>query len=720
MSAQGRPPCPNANDTKGRGMSRRNWAAAPMAIVVGAAGVGTADAQEATLPAIEISGQRASAPFRTRDSTSATRSEADVMEIPFAVSSVDAKLVRTVAATRGEDLYDWVAGVARQNNFGGLWDNYAVRGFAGDGNTSGTDYLVNGFSWNRGISVPRDTANLERMEVLKGPASALYGRGDPGGLISYTTKQPQFARANTVGVSAGSYGALRETLDSTGPVTKSLAYRFVAMNENNGSFRDTVSSKRYLFAPSFTWDIGADTTLHYEFESARQRAPLDRGVVAVGGQLGAIPASRFLGEPRDGDYDVRNTGHQFTLEHRVDANWSVNAGFAQRTTDLSGRSSEAFALQPDGRTLWRRYRQVAFHSNDLQGRIETAGKFRTGGIGHTLVLGVDAYRFNYDQFVARSTPTAAAPYAIDIFDPVYGQPAPTPRTATNLLERDDGQGLYAQDTLAFGPHWKILAGLRWDRFHQSVENRLKGTTSSQVQTALSPRIGIVYEMSPALSLYANTAYSFRPNNGADVDGRAFDPEKGHGYEAGAKWAGARWLATVAAFYVNKRNVLTADPANAGFSRAAGEVRSRGVEFEWNGDLGHGVRGLVNLAYVDAEVTHDAVLTPGARLVDIPRLSGSALLLYETAVPFADKAGAGAGLIYVGRRAGNTANTQDGFELPAYATVQLNGYVQVNKHLRASVVLNNLFNRTTYVSSYNSLWVTPGAPRSLFASLAYTF
>lgn len=720
MSAQGRPPCPNANDTKGRGMSRRNWAAAPMAIVVGTAGMGTADAQEATLPTIEISGQRASAPFRTRDSTSATRGDADVMEIPFAVSSVDAKLVRTVAATRGEDLYDWVAGVARQNNFGGLWDNYAVRGFAGDGNTSGTDYLVNGFSWNRGMSVPRDTVNLERMEVLKGPASALYGRGDPGGLISYTTKQPQFARANTIGVSAGSYGALRQTLDSTGPVTKSLAYRFVAMNENNGSFRDTVSSKRYLFSPSFTWDIGADTTLHYEFESARQRAPLDRGVLAVNGQLGAIPASRFLGEPRDGDYDVRNTGHQFTLEHRVDANWSVNAGFAQRTTDLSGRSSEAFALQPDGRTLWRRYRQVAFHSNDLQGRIETAGKFSTGGIGHTLVLGVDAYRFNYDQFVARSTPTAAAPYAIDIFDPVYGQPAPTPRTATNLLERDDGQGLYAQDTLAFGPHWKILAGLRWDRFHQSVENRLKGTTSSQVQTALSPRIGIVYEMSPALSLYANTAYSFRPNNGADVDGRAFDPEKGHGYEAGAKWAGARWLATVAAFYVNKRNVLTADPANAGFSRAAGEVRSRGVEFEWNGDLGHGVRGLVNLAYVDAEVTHDAVLTPGARLVDIPRLSGSALLLYETAVPFADKAGAGAGLIYVGRRAGNTANTQDGFELPAYATAQLNGYVQVNKHLRASVVLNNLFNRTTYVSSYNSLWVTPGAPRSLFASLAYTF
>ncbi|MCA8304682.1 TonB-dependent receptor [Burkholderia seminalis] len=701
-------------------MSRKKWAAAPMAIVVGAAGVGTADAQEATLPTIEIAGQRASAPFRTRDSTSATRGDADVMEIPFAVSSVDAQLVRTVAATRGEDLYDWVAGVARQNSFGGLWDNYAVRGFAGDGNTSGTDYLVNGFSWNRGIGVPRDTVNLERMEVLKGPASALSGRGDPGGLISYTTKQPQFTRANTVGVSAGSYGALRETLDSTGPVTKSLAYRFVAMNENNGSFRDTVSSKRYLFAPSFTWDIGADTTLHYEFESVRQRAPLDRGVVAVGGQLGAIPASRFLGEPRDGDFDVRNTGHQFTLEHRVDANWSVNAGFAQRTTDLSGRSSEAFALQPDGRTLWRRYRQVAFHSNDLQGRVETAGKFRTGGIGHTLVLGIDAYRFNYDQFVARSTPTAAAPYAIDIFDPVYGQPAPVPRTATNLLERDDGQGVYAQDTLAFGPHWKILAGLRWDRFHQSVENRLKGTTSHQLQTALSPRLGIVYEMSPALSLYANTAYSFRPNNGADVNGRAFDPEKGHGYEVGAKWAGARWLATVAAFHVNKRNVLTADPANAGFSRAAGEVRSRGVEFEWNGDLGHGVRGLVNVAYVDAAVTRDAVLTPGARLVDIPRLSGSALLLYETAVPFADKAGAGVGVIYVGRRAGNTANTQDGFDLPAYATVQLNGYVQIDKHLRASVVLNNLFNRTTYVSSYNSLWVTPGAPRSLFASLAYAF
>lgn len=149
-------------------MSRRNWAAAPMAIVVGTTGMGAADAQETSLPTIEISAQRATAPFRTRESTSATRSEADVMEIPFAVSSVDTKLIQTVAATRGDDLYDWVAGVSRQNNFGGLWDNYAVRGFAGDGNTSGTDYLVNGFSWNRGMSVPRDTVNLERMEVLRG------------------------------------------------------------------------------------------------------------------------------------------------------------------------------------------------------------------------------------------------------------------------------------------------------------------------------------------------------------------------------------------------------------------------------------------------------------------------------------------------------------------------------------------------------------------------
>ena len=701
-------------------MSKKNWAAVPVAIVVGTVGLGAAHAQEVQLPTIEVSGQRARAPFRAPASTTATRTETDVMEIPFAVSSVDAKMIQTVAATRGEDLYDWVAGVSRQNNFGGLWDNYAVRGFAGDGGTSGTDYLVNGFSWNRGMSVPRDTANLESMEVLKGPASALYGRGDPGGLISYTTKQPQFTRSNTIGMSAGSYGALRETLDSTGPLTRSLAYRFIAMNEDNGSFRDTVSSKRYLFAPSFTWDIGADTTLHYEFEAVRQRAPLDRGVLAVNGQLGAIPASRFVGEPHDGDYDVRNAGHQFTLEHRFDADWSINAGLAQRNTDLSGRSSEAYALQPDGRTLWRRYRQVAFHSNDLQGRVELAGTGHTGGIGHTLVMGVDAYRFNYDQFVARSTPTAAAPYAIDVFDPLYGQPAPAVRTATNLLERDDGQGVYAQDTLAFGPHWKVLAGLRWDRFHQSVENRLKSTTTSQLQTALSPRLGVVYEASPTLSVYANTAYSFRPNSGADATGQAFDPEKAHGYEAGVKWAGNRWLATAAAFYVNKRNVLTADPANAGFSRAAGEVRSRGLEFELNGDLGHGLRGVLNLAYVDAQVTRDTVLTPGARLVDIPRLSGSALLMYETALASVDKAGAGAGVIYVGRRAGNTANTQDGFDLPAYATVQLNGYVQVNKHLRASVVLNNLFNRSYYVSSYNSLWVTPGTPRSVVASLAYSF
>ncbi|MFC0128095.1 TonB-dependent siderophore receptor [Ralstonia solanacearum] len=696
------------------------WAAGLAVALMGLPYVGEVSAQEVDLPATTATGQRQAAGYRARESSVATRTDADLMEIPFAVSSVNTELMRTVAAGRGDDLYDWVAGVARQNSFGGLWDNYAVRGFAGDGNWAGTDYLLNGFSWNRGNSVPRDTASLERMEVLKGPASALYGRGDPGGIISYTTKQPQFKSANTVSVSAGSYGTTRGTLDSTGALSPTLAYRLNLMNEDNGSFRDTVSSKRYLVAPGFTWKAGPDTVVHYEMEAARQSAPLDRGVVAVNNQLGAIPAARFLGEPRDGDYEVRNLGHQFTVDHHIDADWSVNAGVAQRETDLYGRSSEALALQADGRTLWRRYRHVDFHTNDLQGRLELAGKLQTGAVGHTLVMGADAYRFTYDQLVERSTPTAAAPYAIDIFNPVYGQATPALRTVTNALERDEGQGAYVQDTLALGERWKVIAGLRWDNYRQSIDDRQSGTTTSQQQTAFSPRLGVVYQWSPAFSVYANTAYSFRPNSGTDANGNAFDPEKGRGYEVGAKWAGSGWLATVAAFNVTKRNVLSADPANDGFSRAAGEVRSRGVELEWNGELGGGFRGIANLAYVDAEVTRDTVLTPGARLVNIPRVNGSAMLMYEFAPGFAQKAGVGAGVVYVGRRAGNTANTQDGFQLPAYTTVQLNGYVQLDKHLRASVVLNNLFNRTYYVSAYNSVWVTPGAPRSILGTLSYSF
>lgn len=272
--------------------------------------------------------------------------------------------------------------------------------------------------------MPRDTASLERMEVLKGPASALYGRGDPGGIISYTTKQPQFKSANTVSVSAGSYGATRETLDSTGALSPTLAYRLNLMNEDNGSFRDTVSSKRYLVAPGFTWKASPDTVVHYEMEAVRQRAPLDRGVVAVNNQLGVIPASRFLGEPRDGDYEVRNLGHQFTVDHHINADWSVNAGVAQRETDMYGYGTEATALQADARTLWRRYRYSNFHTSDLQGRLEITGRLQTGALSHTLVMGADAYQFRYDQLFQRSRPTAAAPYAIDIFNPVYGQPAP--------------------------------------------------------------------------------------------------------------------------------------------------------------------------------------------------------------------------------------------------------------------------------------------------------
>jgi iron complex outermembrane receptor protein len=198
-----------------------------------------------------------------------------------------------LGAVRLDDSLDYVGGVSRQNNFGGLWDNIAIRGLAGDINT-GMTLLQNGFSGNRGFNAPRDTANVERIEFLKGSAASLYGRSEPGGTLNLVTKKPLWRPGHSVEAYSGSFDFYRLSADMTGPITPDFAYRLNVAVENRGSFRDHVTTRRRLVAPAFSLRISRDTRLDYSGEWLRHETPLDRGVVAINNQLDAIPRSRFL------------------------------------------------------------------------------------------------------------------------------------------------------------------------------------------------------------------------------------------------------------------------------------------------------------------------------------------------------------------------------------------------------------------------------------------
>ena len=679
-----------------------------------------------TLSAVDVVGRSASGTYYA-DEAEGAKTSLPLRELPQSVRVMSRQTLDDLGATRLDDVLDYVGGVSRQNNFGGLWDNIAIRGLPGNENT-GMATLLNGFSSNRGFNAPRDLAGVERVEFLKGPAAALYGSSEPGGTLNIVSKKPLWKAAHSVEAYAGSYGLGRAALDTTGPINDRLAYRLNVAVEDKGSFRDHVRAQRQVVAPAFTWKLSPDTVLEYTSEFLRHATPLDRGVVAVNNRLGAVPASRFLGEPADGNVTVTNQTHQLLLSHEWNADWRSRVGLSYRETGLKGFSTEPTALQADGRTLTRQRRYRDFHSDDVALQAELQGNLRAGGLEHELLAGVETYRFTMDTVMQRVNPSAAAPYAIDIFNPVYGQAQPTPGRNTDTLEKQRNTALYVQDTLKLGEQWRVMAGLRADHYDQSLQNRIADRTTSQSPSAVSPRLGVSWLPTPGWTVYANAGSSFRPNTGSDAAGRSFDPEKARALELGAKWESAdqRLGATAALFDITKRNVLTSDPLNAGFSVAAGEVRSRGLELDLAGRLGTHWRLNASLVMNDVEVTRDNTLQAGGRLLNVPRVNGSVLAVYEDQLANGQRWGLGGGVTYMGKRLGQARTQAEAnagtaaFDLPAYTTAKLLAYWRLSPTVQFTLDVDNLFNKVHYTSSYSRVWVTPGAMRTVTAGLQAKF
>ncbi|KAB8064267.1 TonB-dependent siderophore receptor [Janthinobacterium violaceinigrum] len=656
--------------------------------------------------------------YRSLSATGATKTDALLMDLPQSVRVLTGDLLRDAGVTTLAGALDLASGIAKQSPLGGLWDSYAMRGFTGDPNF-GSDYMVNGFSSSRGYNGMRDGGNTQTVEVLKGPASALYGRGEPGGTVNITTKKPKFAPEYSADFSLGSFQARRTAVDMTGPVSGTVAYRLNAAHEEGHSFRDTLKVERSLFSPSFLWLLGEHTSVSYEIEAVQQRAPFDRGVVAVNGKLGALPVSRFLGEPGDGPMTVKSLGQQLFIHHALSDDWTLQAGASYRDSELKGFSTEANKLLADGRTLNRQRRHRDFSATDVSARVELLGKFRTGALAHEVLAGVDAYHFDDHRVQLRRNPSAANAYAIDIFNPAYGGKADPLALSIDTQEGQRARGLYVQDQLDLGAQWKALAGVRHDTYTQDVRNNRLNVSNRQSLSATSPRAGLVYQPSKAWSLYASAAKGFRPNSGISIANQAFPAERSRSYELGAKLETGKLTGTVAVYDIRKSNVLTTNPANTDFAIAAGEVGSRGLELDVSGEVARGLRVSGAYAYTNATVTRgDATIVTGSRFANVPRHSANVLATQQFALG-TGTASVGGGVHHVGERLGDVA-VSSSFTLPAYTTARLLASYAPNAQLRLALNVENLFNRSYYASSYSPLWVAPGAERTLTLNAHYRF
>jgi iron complex outermembrane receptor protein len=681
--------------------------------------------QDAQLDAVTITGAR-----------QAYRGNFSRLETPQAEQSIDAETLRASGAVDLTQALDLSASVARQNNFGGLWNAFALRGFVGDENLP-SNYLVNGFNAGRGFGGPRDLSGIESIDVLKGPRAALYGRGEPGGTINLVTKRPTFRTAGELRVSAGSFDTYRADADWTAPLSDAVAVRLVGFAEDAGSFRDTVETRKYGASPSIAWRFNPQTRLVYELELSHQEIPFDRGVVAVDGQLGRIPQSRFLGEPGDGPIKADVQGHQLEFQHDFSRNWSALAGFTTRKTSLEGFSTEAELaanrqqLLVDGRTLTRQRRFRDYDASYQVIRAEINGRFELAGLQHRLIFGVDADRFENDQVFLRaraptlaSNPTRAQQQAIDIFNPVYGSyPLPTPTPLTNRVETQKSVGMFAQDQINLGERVQLRLGARFDDYEQTLRDRAANRTSTQNETRASPQIGLVYKAGEALAFYATYGENFRPLSGADARGNGFEPNQSTSFEVGTKFALGGIDGTVAVFQAKQSNILVVDDPSAFTLAAIGKAKSQGVEIDLQGEVIAGLSVWLSYAYVDAKTSNafnDAnfgVAVPaGSRLLNIPEHSVSLQLVQS--IPVAGRGlQFGGGMVYVGERSGEFTTN---FKLPAYTVVRAFAAYEVTKATTLRVDIDNLFDETYYTNSFSALWVQPGSPRSARVSASYRF
>lgn len=643
------------------------------------------------------------------------------LETPQSELEISADLLTNAGAIDLSQALDLSSSVARQNNFGGLWNSFAVRGFVGDENLP-SNYLVNGFNAGRGFGGSRDLSGIESVEVLKGPRAALFGRGEPGGTVNLVTKRPTFDTAGELRLSAGSFDTYRVDLDYTRPVSDSVAVRFVGYYEDAESFRDTIETTRQGMNPSFAWQLSDQSQLVYELEYSHQEVPFDRGVIAINGELGLIPESRFLGEPGDGPMEADVLGHQLEFQHDFNQHWSALVGFNYRDTSLEGAATETgFGDVVDGEI--NRFRRTRDYDATYQVfRAELTGDFELGGLQHRIIVGLDSDEFENDQVFLR----VRGEQFINVFNPVYGAyPLPTPGPNTDRVETQESVGIFIQDQISLTDKLDIRIGARFDDYEQELNNRRSNTIATQTESRVSPQFGMVYEASDDLSIYVAYGENFRPLSGSDAEGNGFEPNQSTSMEAGVKFTlnDGDMYGTIALFSVEQDNILVVDDPEAFTSAAIGEAKSQGIEFDLNGELIDGLNLWASYTYVDAQTENsffDAnfgfTVEAGSSLLNIPEHQLN-LQLVKTTELSGRQLEYGGGLLYVGVRNGFFGTD---FELPSYTIARAFANYDLNHSISIRAEIDNLFDETYYLNSFADVWIQPGPPRSFRLSATYSF
>ena len=662
--------------------------------------------------------------YRAMPSATTLRSGASPLDTAQSVNVVPEQVLKDQLPRNLDDALANVSGVTQANTLAGTQDAVMRRGF---GDNRDGSIMRNGMPLVQGRSL---NAAVESVEVLKGPASLLYGIMDPGGIVNTISKRPELYQHGSVTLLGSAYANDRTgadgTIDVTGPIGDGgLAYRFIGYGVSEDYWRNFGRHREMLVAPSLAW-YGDMTTVQLNYEHREFITPFDRGTAFVNGAPLAIPATRRLDEPFNNMWGQSDLV-QASVEQKLNDDWKLTAAYSYNTETFSANQLRITAINAttgletrsnDG--TWGSLSRVSYGTSYVQ------GSFWLGGLRNEVLFGGDAqYRTIYRQDLIRQT--VSTPF--NIYNPVYGLIQPGTTISATDSEQTDKLGQYSlflQDTLHLTDRLALIGGVRYMDYEQIAGRGrpFKANTNVAADKVL-PLGGAILKLNDQLSLYASYTQSLKPNStiapltGGVVLGSNIAPEQGTSWETGVKFdLDKRLSGTIAVYDIDKSNVLVSqlNASNVLEYTTAGKVRSRGAEVDVTGRLTQAWSMIGSYGYTDARVTDDPTYR-GKRLQNVALNTASLYLVYDfgTAVP--GKLRLGGGARYVGDRAGDAANS---FVMPSYVVADLFATYET-KHQNLPVIyqlnVKNLFDNVYYPSANSVLNVAVGDARRV--SLAAT-
>lgn len=669
---------------------------------------------------------------RTRDEASVgTKSNISILETPQSISVVTREAFEARGVATLNEALRYTAGVAAETR--GIitrYDVFNLRGFQPPSYLDGMRLLGGPYS------TPQvDPVRIERIEVLKGPASVLYGNSSPGGLINMISRVPSLQPFNEFGVRMGSFNLLEASFDFGGALGDSdkYLYRLVGLASQSDGFVDHTEAQRQVIQPSFTWRASEATELtllgffHRDPKGASFGAAPAIGTV-LPNPLGKISRDFWDGDPNHERFDRTQSSAGYFLTHRFGEDWAFRQNLRYLHTEVDYRSLYGLTLSPDFRTLPRGAAGSIESFNTLTLDNQLSMSAQTGPLQHNALLGVDYQnsRGAYQQYFA-STPGLMP--SIDIFAPAYGLPVPSVPFTINTAVRREQLGVYGQNQVKLGALSLIASG-RYDWYEAETVNRFTDTVAPHEQEAFTARIGLLYLLESGLAPYLSYSESFEPQTGADFSGTPFTPTTGSQVEVGVKYEppGADALLTVSAYELKRQNIPTTDPEHPGFQVQTGEVTVRGAELEARATLARVFDLTGAYAYMDAQTTKSTLVLGGISLqglkpAQLPTHSASLWGLYKFRAGTLAGLDVGAGVRYVAESAGNAQNT---FYSPGFTLADMIVRYELGPRFPSlqgaifSLQISNLLDRN-YVSTCTNLnFCYIGQPRTAEFGLKYSW